>query len=301
MAAVHLLSSNDTSYSPSLGLSPSTLSDIAKIKAMAVSLGLEVVGCAVGTRDVRGEASRPWSAAHVLTSLQVSEAVRGKLNESIILSVSDVNSTKEAVRVEGYQLSAQAVHLAASGVLTSSSASRRAQSARKGSDYFASARVGRIDERDRLLLSDSVLFRGEEDRVVDAHLFAVAVPVQTHSKAACMTHDFPTDLEMRDSAVASAAKTFLVRLIRKVSPAAARREAVLLSTDVLNRLRDPHLLLFLGDLMSKRDAQTLCKVISPSNATETYHLPRAVVTSLQQIALSLEQSMASDHGDENEL
>jgi hypothetical protein len=224
-------------------------------------------------------------------------------------------SASRGVRVEGYQLSQQAGRLATAGVLIPLTAGRRVRGGRIVS--LDALRAARIDEWDRVSLNGSVLLRGEEVTVVDAHMFAVSVPVESFvlDERSCVSTNssfqsllgashFPTDADMRrDSSVANRAHSFLVRLVHNVStsPLIGLR-SVSLSTELGERLRDPHLLLFLSRLLGDRDMRLLCAALACRGPID---LPRSLVMSLEQVALSLsppaDNRSVTDDEDEDEL
>lgn len=82
MGAVLVVFSNDSSPSPLLTSSERV--DLSRIDALATDLGLEVVGCAVGTRDSKG-IGRSWSAAHVQSVVQLGQALRRNPSELVVL------------------------------------------------------------------------------------------------------------------------------------------------------------------------------------------------------------------------
>ncbi len=214
------------------------------------------------------------------------------------------------VRVEGYQLSKQAGQLTAEGLLISPTLNRRTRVGRIVS--LDALRAARIDEWDCVSLNGSVLLRGEEASVVDAHMFAVSVPVESVSfdEKYCVSTDnpfysslgparFPTTTDMYKDSVASIAKNVLVRLVRDVSVSAPKGpRSRSLSVELGNRLRDPHLLLYLSSLLGDRDMRLLCTALTRRGPVI---LPNSLVMSLEQVALSLSPANSLEvNGEEDD-
>ncbi|KAJ1412671.1 hypothetical protein B484DRAFT_455277 [Ochromonadaceae sp. CCMP2298] len=243
---------------------------------------------------------------------------RGRRSRRLQLSAKE---GADAVVVEAFRLSDQAAQLHERGLLPllplpspapasstpSAGAGRRARAKRlvaeQGQEEEAKTEV--------VVLAGEVIVRNSvETRQVDALLLAVPLPIKPAQPSVSgigssdarggtsgsiggavpeLQHVFPTLAELQEGQAAALAKQYLLKLLKKVRAGAA------LPKDVLVRLLDPHLLLFLGSVVDAAVFRALCGHLSGERTAQA--LPMEVVVALEMVRGSLS---SADGGDDDE-
>jgi hypothetical protein len=128
-------------------------------------------------------------------------------------------------------------------------------------------------------LSGEVLLQSKQSSVVDALLLAVPAPIQalTSTSTPDFEHSFPSPLELNDNRLQAIARKHVLKILG--SSAANQAHTI------INRLRDPHLLVYLSNILDESSHAALCKALI---AADTSHrLPGNVVAALDLVRMLL--------------
>lgn len=150
------------------------------------------------------------------------------------------------------------------------------------------------NNKDEIQLAGNVLLKNEETDKIDSYLFAVPIAISAlnnnnnKTNSPIFDHTFPTPSELNNNTINSISKTFLTKLLKKV------KFNTPLAEDTVNRLRDVHLLLFLGSLIDKNSLEILLDSLSinSNNNNKEIILPSslAMVLNLVKDSLQFEDS-----------
>lgn len=312
---------------------------VERVCKMAQEMEMTLLGCCVGCGG-----GATWGPEHVRVGLLLDQLVRETAPDcapSKMMILSAVATAQEkgkrkskqfqleggslqATSLEAFQLSDQAMDIHSAGLMKegtntkeekieadASTKKKKRSKFRKGEDDQE-----KLDEN-AIQLKSPVLVGSKEVTSLDSLLLAEPLAIEmltsksrsgSAKDKAPLSHIFPTLLELQDPETRTTASLFLRRLLRNLkrdSSSLAPPGTHALSADVSSRLRDPHLLLYLGSFLEDSSLWALARSLASSFCDDTGSpvvfkegvkcaVPTEVLLVLEMVSDSLQFTDADD-------
>ncbi len=247
-----------------------------------------------------------WTAHHVFTSLQLRSMLPSSHNNSLVVICAAKNST--GLALEAFQLSDQALNLFENGTLLSQQAPL--QPGTKEKDVI----------KTNVQLASEVLIKSEETFSIDPTLLSIPLPIDSASttdsskegevitgsgakrkagKAITVSelsevenievasildeyeHVFPTTAELHSDVTQSKLARKHIGRILKTG----------INKDIKGKMRDPHLLLYMGEQLDEKMLDLLCKYVGDRGAGRP---PAKLSMSLDMLKMTFDDNSNGD-------
>lgn len=274
---------------------------ILKAKELARRLKMDIVGCCIGL-PIKSKLMT-WSSYHTHTVLQLKSLLNQEINsnficigcsnaarettESIPLAAAHKKTIKRTsfqslqnkdfgLTLEGYILSNQSVNLHVNNILPKVPIFKNISDFNilptNDKENFEKLLIEKIS---KVHLSGSVLIQSQESQELDSVITAIPIAISTlqANDTPKFEHSFPTINELSNIETARQAKKHILKILGSSS-----------SEETRNRLRDPHLLVYLENLMDDKTLEVLAHLLMDSDNKK---LPGYIVASLDILKMAL--------------